>query len=186
MRTVNLHTASGMKTVPVTTLSADESAPIWHELFACLRSHGDALAEIAARGRIAVVFHNVAKDFSGSPTSCSADWKGDTENGVGTLTRFIKTDSVTDRWVSTPVKSGHAKVLLFVHYGSFLLNLTPGEGWSIEPSSLDSHQHTSTDRAAIARAAEKRERKRARDRERRAEKSALLAALRPWDGKVST
>ena len=32
----------------------------------------------------------------------------------------------------------------------------------------------------------KRERKRARDRERRAEKSALLAALRPWDGKVST
>lgn len=107
-------------------------------LKAATDAHVDEIAEVCERGEVAVVFHEIAPKYA-------ADFRryGYPERQVIPLPKRLRralcnlpADPVTRHWLEHE-REGVARVLLFIHEGSFLVNFHEERGWWIEPGSLD-------------------------------------------------
>lgn len=81
----------------------------------------------------------------------SMGWTGEAvfELSPAVQKRLARADPVTRRWVQ---RKGTHRLFVLVHFGSLLLNFTPGEGWDLEPGSFQRETTSIGFRAIRARA----------------------------------
>ncbi|MBI5477329.1 MAG: hypothetical protein HY906_00650 [Deltaproteobacteria bacterium] len=101
-----------------------------------IKPNAEAIAPIVARGKIAVV---VFEPHDEEPIR-NLGWDGESpvfQLAEATAERMAQTmhgDRVTQRWLR---RRGRGRILIFMHYGTLLLNVDPEKGVSIEPGSTD-------------------------------------------------
>lgn len=100
--------------------------------------HATAIAQIHARGEIAIVVHKPSKRAAHGARLLG--WDGRVAAFAITRSfaeRYLAyVDDVTRRWVERQ-QPDQAKVFIVTAGGSVLVNFTPGGGCTIEPGSLD-------------------------------------------------
>jgi hypothetical protein len=118
--------------------AGDDVTGFFKELGAFLAKHADLLLPIFNRGGVAIAFYEFADE-----TTARA-WGWSPERPILAMPRKLKkrlaqTDKATKRWLAEPHFGPH-RVFMCVHRGTFLVNYVEGEGFSLEPGSIDAER----------------------------------------------
>lgn len=122
-------------------LATDEESRILMEriFLEGIKPHAPAIAKIALRGDIAVVVFEVEEELKEALRNLG--WRGEAVFALNRehaerMAAAAKCDAVTAAWLRRHVKN-EARIFLWVHYGTLLVNYLPGTGFSFEAGSTD-------------------------------------------------
>jgi hypothetical protein len=125
--------------------NSPESMAIFNDLLdRFIKPNAESIAELALRKEVAVLVADVhseearealrALGWDGTATVFRLSHAARRRRAESCLNNYG--DSVTHRWLTKPGKRGYARVLVYHHAGTLLLNHTD-EGWALEPGSTD-------------------------------------------------